>query len=249
MSDLTSEFHVKHHFVTAYSPWANGSVERVCRELLRACKAVCNVSGLESREWPAVVETVQSILNHALLKRLGPRDPNLPRVYRTPLELFTGNIPIRLLMRALPLWKYKTVSCDNEVLLRRLINIEETQGALTNMHKDVKQRADGNRKRRLAEHIKKTNIQQIKFTVGDFVLVRRAKNTGHKMTFMWVGPRRITASKSVWVYDVENLVTGARETVHSSRIFLYRARMDGKDVNPDLLKAVKHTEEVYKDAE
>ena len=188
--------------------------------------------------------TVQSILHHVPLKRLGPRDPNLSGVYRTTLEVFTGNIPIRSLMRALPLWIYKKVSCDNEVLLRRIINIEETQGALTNMHKDVKQRADGDRKRRLAEHSKKTNIKQINFTVGDFVLVRRAKSTGHKMKFMWVGPRRITACKSVWVYDVEKLVTGARETVHSRRIILYRARMDCKDANPDLHKAAEHTEAV-----
>ena len=40
MDELTREFHAAHHFTTAYSPWANGSVERICREVLRACKAL-----------------------------------------------------------------------------------------------------------------------------------------------------------------------------------------------------------------
>ena len=106
VSELTSEFHLKHHFVTAYSPWANGSVERVCREELRACKAVCSGWGLAAREWPAVLETVRSNLNHAPVKRLGPRDPNLPGVFRAPLEVFTVNIPIRA-QRALQLWKLR----------------------------------------------------------------------------------------------------------------------------------------------
>ena len=105
MSELTSEFRVQHHFVTAYSPWANGTVERVCREVLRACKAMCSEWGLAAREWPAVVETVQSILNNAPLKRLGLREKNKPGVYRTPQEVFTGNVPVRPLMRALPLWE------------------------------------------------------------------------------------------------------------------------------------------------
>ena len=70
VSELTSEFHIKHHFVTAYSPWANGSVEGVCREVLRASKALCSEWNLAAKEWPAVVETVQSILNHAPLKSL-----------------------------------------------------------------------------------------------------------------------------------------------------------------------------------
>ena len=41
---LTKETYVGHHFKTAYSPWANGSVERVCREVMRSCRALV-------REW------------------------------------------------------------------------------------------------------------------------------------------------------------------------------------------------------
>lgn len=40
LRQLTSELRTAHHFTTAYSPWANGTVERVCWEVLRACTAL-----------------------------------------------------------------------------------------------------------------------------------------------------------------------------------------------------------------
>lgn len=37
---LASELKISHHFTTGYSPWANGTIELVCREVMRACKAL-----------------------------------------------------------------------------------------------------------------------------------------------------------------------------------------------------------------
>ena len=34
IKSLTEESRVHHHFTTAYCPWSNGSVERICREVL-----------------------------------------------------------------------------------------------------------------------------------------------------------------------------------------------------------------------
>ena len=161
-------------------------MERVCREVLRALKALCSEGNLTAKEWPAVVETVQNILNHAFLKRLGMRNEDSPGVYRTPLEVFTGNIPVRPLMRALILWTYKKVQSEDEVRLRELVNTEQTQKALIEMQRDVKQRSDRNRKQRRDAHNRKTNIKSATITVRDFVLVRGAKAPGHKMKFMWV---------------------------------------------------------------
>ena len=105
MADLVTEFHAHHHFTTAYSPWANGTVERIFRECLCACEALCSEWRLSVKEWPAVVESIKGLLNHAPLKLLGLQDSETPRVFRTPLEVFTGNIPVRPLMRAFPLQK------------------------------------------------------------------------------------------------------------------------------------------------
>lgn len=90
VAQLTSELRVHHHFTTDYSPWANGSVERVCREVLRAAKALCSEWKLAPRDWPEVTECVQSVLNHAPLRRLGLHGRNVSGVYRTPAEVFTS---------------------------------------------------------------------------------------------------------------------------------------------------------------
>ena len=50
LGDLTREFHISHHFTTAYSPWANGTVERAGREvLLGNARALERVEALSER--------------------------------------------------------------------------------------------------------------------------------------------------------------------------------------------------------
>lgn len=121
--ELAKEFHSRHHFTTAYSPWENGSVERVCREVRRTCTDLCSEWELAPMEWPAVIESVQSIFDHAPLKRLGVRQRNNSSVYRSLLEVFTGQLPRHQLLRALPIQKYKDSQTD-EVCARQLIDME-----------------------------------------------------------------------------------------------------------------------------
>ncbi|KAE8951185.1 hypothetical protein PF011_g33033 [Phytophthora fragariae] len=60
----------QHHFTTAYTPWANGTVEVVNRELLRAVKALLSERQLPVRDWPAVLSVVQGALNAMPADRL-----------------------------------------------------------------------------------------------------------------------------------------------------------------------------------
>jgi len=246
---LTSELKSNHHFTTAYSPWANGSVERVCREVLRACRALCSEWKLAPSDWPDITESIQSVLNHAPLKRLGLRDCNISGVYRTPLEVFTGLIPKRPLLRALPMTKHEQVFNTTELEARRIITIDELQNALEHMHKDVNEKVTSSRQRQIRRHNKHTNVTPSSFTQGDFVLVRRAKPGRHKLGFQWKGPKRIVDVKSQWVYEIEDLLTLKREVVHSKRLLLYRADMDGEEISPDLLKAIEHTDANYHTAD
>lgn len=103
ISELTKEIRKKHHFSTAYSPWANGSLE-----VLRSTKAMPSEWKLGARDWPAVCEAAQSILNHEPLRRLGLRNKDERGLYRTPLEVYTGHLSVRPLMRALPIHSYRT---------------------------------------------------------------------------------------------------------------------------------------------
>ena len=87
---LRKWFKYAHHFTKPYSPWANGTVERVCREVKRACLALLSEWKLSPRDWPSVVSSVQAILNQAPLKCLCARSKEEPRIFRTPLEVFCG---------------------------------------------------------------------------------------------------------------------------------------------------------------
>ena len=132
--------------------------------------------------------------------------------------------------------------------MRRLINIDKTLDALSDLHRDVKDRSDGNRKRMTQRPNSMTNIQPVNFTKGDFDLLRNCGKTGHKLSFKCVGPRRVTKWKSELVYEVENICTGAIEVAHARRLRLYRAGMDGKEIRPELLRAAENTESMYQDA-
>jgi len=245
INSLTQEIRAKHHFTTAYSPWANGSVERICREVLRSSKALLSEWKLGAKDWPSVLEAVQSVINHAPLRRLGLRNKNDQGVYRTPLEVFTGHKPVRPLMRALQMPDYETSRSLDEVHMRMVMGIDELQSALEGMHKEVEGLTSASRKRQVERHNKRTNVHCAKFVEGDFVLVRRAQPGGHKLQFVWRGPRRVVGVKSDWVYVVENLISEKKEVVHARRLHLYRVDMDGKEVSPSLRKTAEHSEMSY----
>lgn len=90
-------------------------------------------------------------------------------------------------------------------------------------------------------HNQKTNVLPCNFQNGDYVLVRRATGGGHKLRYLWVGPFRIKGAKSTHVFEIEDLVRGKRELAHFRRMLLYRADMDGKEVDPTLLKYAEHS--------
>ena len=93
MEGLAQEYGIRHRFVIAYSPWANGTKERICREVLRAVRAVISEKRLGQQDWPHIIELVQSALNCASVKRLGARKNG---TYRSPLEVMTGILPNRM---------------------------------------------------------------------------------------------------------------------------------------------------------
>lgn len=225
MQTVAEELMIEHHFTTAYSPRANGSVERVCCKVLRACVAVLHKFRLSPKDWPAVTKCVQRILNQAALKPLELRGKD-PGVYRTPLEVFTGHRPFRPLLEALPMDRYKSIPTITEVRARPLVDIEWTQEALDSMHRDVEINVSARRQR--------ANVRAVSFSIGDFVLIGKAHNKWHKLQW-WRGPRQIVECKSVWVFEVRDLVKGKREIVHARRINFYRSALENQEMDPNLL--------------
>lgn len=81
--------------------------------------------------------------------------------------------------------------------------------------------------------------------VGDFVLIRRAQDKGHKQSFRRIGPPRVVKVVGELVSDVEIILLKKIERVHAARIILYRSDMDGKEVPPELLEHAEHSERKY----
>ncbi len=102
-----------------------------------------------------------------------------------------------------------------------------------------------NRARVIALHNKKTNLVTPNFTVGDFVVVRRAQDRGHKLRFKWTEPRRITGVLSDLVYEISGLVEDKIEIFHASRILLYKPALDNATVSERTMQHAAHTEAKY----
>lgn len=245
LGSLASETHTKHHFTTTYTPWANGMVERVCREVLRASRVLLSELKLAEQDWPAVSECIQSIINGAPLRRLGRRKNSRDSVYRSQIEVFTGHKLMRPLIRALPIKEYRSVATMDEIEARQLAGVQELQDSLHKMHGDIAGLGSKSRKRSISKHNEKTNVLAVNFKVGDWVLVSRARMATHKLSFIWRGPYRIVECKSDLIYIVESMNRSHKETIHICRLILDHAEMDGKPVSEELLKASEHLTTKY----
>ena len=88
ISVLTRRFRSRHHITTAHSPWANGIIERVNRELIRLWKVLISEVGLSQQEWATLRPLVQAILNRSPSAVLGlsPAEVQFARKPRHPLD-------------------------------------------------------------------------------------------------------------------------------------------------------------------
>lgn len=147
-------------------------------------------------------------------------------MYSTPLQVMTGIKPVHTML-------YTSQVASKEHKERNLekdrtwqvMEIERLQKAMDEMHKEVNWRVKSYRAKQIKHHNKKTNLVQPRFAYGDFVLVRRAQDKGHKQSFRWIGARRITKVIGELVYEIEQLIAHNTENVHAVRLLLYGANI------------------------
>jgi Integrase core domain len=82
MTDIQKQLGTNHHFTTAYSPWANGTVDAACKQTIRAARAMLSEMHLAPQEWPCVLPAIQAVLNNS---------PSSHGAGQTPLTAFTGH--------------------------------------------------------------------------------------------------------------------------------------------------------------
>ncbi|KAE8906314.1 hypothetical protein PF003_g10149 [Phytophthora fragariae] len=78
---LAERLGASHQFAPAYTPWINGTVERVNRDILQVLRVMLLESRLDTRNWVYLLPIIQANLNHTPVFSLGNC---------APVELFTG---------------------------------------------------------------------------------------------------------------------------------------------------------------
>lgn len=87
IEDLTATYGMNYHITTPYCPWANGSAERMCGELLRTLRKLVSEYKLNFTDWPVLLPVAEFTLNH--LSRRCLRNAQT----KCPIEVVTGYSP------------------------------------------------------------------------------------------------------------------------------------------------------------
>jgi hypothetical protein len=186
-------------------------VERACREVLGATRAILSEFQLNDKQWPEVARIVQSVLNNS---------PSPHRGNIEPITAFTGRAPDSPLRSLVTPDTNVTLTMD-DVQAQQLLQIQELRLAVDEIHKRSKTFADSNRASARQQKNKSTAVAE-NFEVGDFVLVaKRELCGGEKLGLKWNGPQRIVATRSDHVYEVEDITTSAVTHVHSTLLRFY----------------------------
>ena len=238
MERLNRQLHAHHHFTTPYCPQSNGTVETVCKEVLRAVRALLSEFRLKEKEWPEVLPLLQSILNHSVRPSLNNE---------APITVFTG-LPADNPLRTLIQPGSMNVSSIDVVKAQKIINFKKMQGSLEKMHKQVAESRTRRREQAVERHNKKTHIQPINFELGDFVLVaKRVSSDGHKLQVRWKGPKRISRVVSDFVFEVQDLIDQSHALVHANRLKLYADSQ--LELTEELLDSIDHNDPHYNTVE
>lgn len=81
MAELSEHPQGVQAFTPLYSPWLNGTVERLNRDILQVVRALLLEAKLDTKSCSYVLPIVQADLNHAPVASLANK---------APIELFTG---------------------------------------------------------------------------------------------------------------------------------------------------------------
>lgn len=208
LRELTRRLKSRQQFTVAYSPWINGTVERLNRDILQVLRAMLTEYKLDLREWTCLVPLVQSNLNHTAV-------PSLSNY--SPVELFTGleaESPLSTIYVPGTHPTVRDIAISGEIQQK----MQHLRSSLKEMHKKVL--TEKEKRERLNQN--KSNYHRVvNFSVGDYVLRSRVdQKNGPKLLATWVGPYQVVA-EGQYHFTVRDLLTSAEMDVHPSRLKFY----------------------------
>ncbi|KAE8968988.1 hypothetical protein PR001_g27632, partial [Phytophthora rubi] len=229
---LQSALGAHHHFTLAYTPWANGTVEVVNREVLKSVKALLSERKLQATYWPRVLSVVQAALNSMPSDRLGGA---------TPLTAFTalpGESQLRSILHPQDPLEASVTWVEAEITT----HLQTVRAALDGMHAEMTSVSEKRRRAARDRHAKKRGVTLPKFSEGNFVLAATATGrSGNKFALVWRGPKRIVGIVNDYTFEVQDLMAPfATSLRHASQLQLYRDA--NRDLEESLVEQAIHGE-------
>lgn len=232
MSRITEGLKIDHHMTLPYTPWSNGSVERVVRELKKVLIRIQSELRLKRKDIPQVLPLVQFALNMSIR----------PLTNLAPITVMTGLPPSNALdSMFFPLWNTTIAKASSRLSVEKIQEMTlELQRSLDKMHKEVVDLYETNRIRKRDYHV---HHQKAQFHLGDFVLVAKVTNlVRNKMELKWTGPWKIVDVISEWIFEVEHLLNGQKKLCHSQRLRFFSEELNNVE---EIADYVVNTEESY----
>lgn len=173
-----------HHFTTFYTPWANGTVEVVNREVLKSVKALLSERRLHVRDWPAVLPVVQAALNAMPADRLDGHSP------LTAFTALPADSQLRSILHPQSPTQDTIAWVDSEVR-GHLTAVRE---ALDNMHAEMVDASEKRRRAARERHARRQGVRLHRFSEGDFVLAATATDRSNT-NWPWCGAAPSVSSR------------------------------------------------------
>jgi transposase InsO family protein len=215
VDELTRVTKVQHHFTTARCSWANGSVERVNRELIRVMARLLSEDEMVGGDWLELLPVVQSVLNSSVSARLGGH---------SPVEVMVGLKPTHALDAVVRRDAESTVGARIVQLSPGAVHqhCETLIEALMAWHHEADAARDARQSQNQAA--REQVAAAVDWELGDYVLkyvARGGRAGGQKLSVRWQGPYQVVDTLSPNIYVIQDLQRGPRREVHGSKLKKY----------------------------
>lgn len=160
---------MKHSFTSAYCHWANGTVERLCREVLRIAEAFLSELRLSEGQWSTIEKGIQKAVNQSPAEHLGKDNDGK---MLCSMKSFTVLNLTALLIRPSPLPRFRDLKVLGPKKRSQNFSLKSVKALLVQIHKNMATRKQHQQTQAQMRHNAKTKVLPIKFEIGDFGMVR-----------------------------------------------------------------------------
>jgi len=211
MKTLADTLRLTHHITLSYTPWSNGGVERLMREILKVFRAILSELGPRwtFHRWPELVPQLQYVLNSTDNVSLGC----------SPIEACTGQKPRSvadlLAFTGNTFKEVETTNIPTSTIRKHVDTIRKVFKEMSTYTRRFKNKAHA----RANKHRKP--LEEARLHIGDFVLLSRKRTRQSKLQCNWLGPYVTVEPITDYIWKLKTLDGSETVEAHVQRIKRY----------------------------